>query len=152
MTEQPRDWDKELSDIDRAIAKQPVPAPVSTPGAPTVPAFRRRFVALTWFWTTLAIILAVALVIWPYEKLCGIQLVFYLFAAALAILMGFLGALASWSYRRALAHVLSLVVIAWSAVMVAREVLPRTGYARETLSWTCPEEPAGAPTPPPPGD
>jgi FtsH-binding integral membrane protein len=150
MTEQPRDWDKELADIDRAIAKQPAaPAPPAAGGPPLTPT-RRRFVALTWFWTGLALVLALGLAIWPYDKLCGIRLVFFLFAAGLALLMGLLGALASWSYRRGLAHVLSLLVLAWAAVVIAREVLPRTGYAKEELSWTCPEEPpAGAPAPEP---
>lgn len=152
MTEEPRNWDKELADIDRAIARQPAPAPAPPAGGtPTTPT-RRRFVALTWFWTALAIVLALGLAIWPYDKLCGIRLAFYLFAGGLAVLMGVLGTLASWSYRRALAHVLSLAVIAWAAVLIAREVLPRVGYAREQLSWTCPEEPpVAAPSPEPTG-
>jgi hypothetical protein len=152
MTEKPRDWDKELADIDR-VARQPAPTPESElpPGGPGVehpvrPA-RRRFVALTWFWTGLAIVLALGLAIWPYDKLCGIRLIFYLFAAGLALLMGVLGGLASWSHRRGLAQLLSLGVIAWAAVVVAREILPRVGYAKQELSWTCPEEPpAGPPT------
>ena len=156
MTEKPRDWDKELADIDRAMARQPAPTPDpgSPPGRvagePSLTPARRRFVALTWFWTGLAIVLALGLAIWPYDKLCGIRIIFYLFAAGLALLMGVLGSLASWSYRRGLAHLLSLAVIAWAAVVVAREVLPRVGYAKQELSWTCPEEPAGgAPTTPP---
>ncbi|MGH7510611.1 MAG: hypothetical protein ACREMZ_14225, partial [Gemmatimonadales bacterium] len=128
----------------------PPPTPAA-PGAPAAPP-RRRFVALTWFWTGLALVLALGLAFWPYEKLCGLQLIFYLFAGGLALLMGVLGALASWSYRRGLAHVLSLAVIVWTGVMLAREVLPRTGYARQQLSWTCPEEPpAAAPAAPAPG-
>lgn len=153
MTEKPRDWDKELADVDRAMAKQPAPSPEPglpsgpVPGEPPVAAARRRFIALTWFWTGLAIALALGLAIWPYDKFCGIRLIFYLFAAGLALLMGVLGSLASWSHRRGLAHVLSLMVIAWAAVVVARELLPRIGYAKQELSWTCPEEPpGGAPT------
>jgi hypothetical protein len=149
MTEKPRDWDKELADIDRAMAKQP--ASSADPGLPSGPvpgerpiaATRRRFVALTWFWTGLALALALGLAIWPYDKLCGIRLIFYLFAGGLALLMGVLGSLASWSHRRGLAHLLSLAVIAWAAVVVAREVLPRVGYAEQELAWTCPEEPPG---------
>jgi hypothetical protein len=153
MTEEPRNWDKELGDIDRAIGRQPVQPPAPVPGAKPLTPTRRRFVALTWFWTALAIVLAVGLAIWPYDKLCGIRLIFFLFAASLALLMGVLGALASWSYRRGLAFVLSLAVIAWTAVVVAREVLPRVGYAREELSWTCPEEPpTAAPAPAPTGN
>jgi hypothetical protein len=153
MTEQPRNWDKELADIDKVIAKQPAPAPAPAPGAgagkPSTPA-RRRFVALAWFWTGLAIILAVALPLWPNDKSCGLRLVFYLGAAGIGMLMGVLGALASWSYRRGLAFVLSLVAILWAGVMATREILPRVGYAKQELHWTCPEEPpATAPAPAP---
>ncbi len=153
MTEEPRNWDKELADIDKAIAKQPAaaPAPVGTAGRPVVLP-QRRFVALTWFWTALAVILAVALPLWPNDKSCGLRLVFYLGAAVIALLMGVLGAAASWSYRRGLAHLLSLLAIVWAGVMAAREILPRVGYARQELRWTCPEPPpAAAPAPAPTG-
>jgi hypothetical protein len=149
MTEQPRNWDKELADIDKVIARQPAPAPAPAAGKPPSQA-QRRFVALTWFWTGLAIILAVALPLWPNDKSCGLRLVFYLGAAGIALLMGVLGALASWSYRRGLAFVLSLVATMWAGVMATREILPRVGYARHELHWTCPEEPpAAAPAPAP---
>ena len=145
MAEQPRDWDKELANIDRAIARQPAPAPVApAPVAHPVP--RRRFIALAWFWTVLAIVLGIALVLWPYDKNCGIRLVFFLGAALLAIIMALLGAFASWAHRQGVAMVLSLLVIVWAGVMAAREILPRTGYARESRGWTCPA-PAPAPAP-----
>ena len=145
MTEQPRNWDKELSDIDKVIARQPAPASAPAPGAGKAPSpAQRRFVALTWFWTGLAIILAVALPLWPNDKSCGLRLVFYLGAAVIALLMGVLGALASWSHRRGLALLLSLVATLWAGVMAAREILPRVGYAKQELHWTCPEEPPAA--------
>jgi hypothetical protein len=158
MNEEPRNWDKELADIDKAIARQPAPAAASSPatgGAAGKPAVvpQRRFVALTWFWTTLALVLAVALPLWPNDKSCGLRLVFYLGAAGIALLMGVLGALSSWSYRRGLAHLLSLLAIVWAGVMAAREILPRAGYARQELHWSCPDVPpadAAAPAPPAP--
>ena len=135
MTEQPRDWDKELADIDRAITKQPQSG---TPaGSPT----QRRFVALTWFWTGLAIVLAVALAVWPYDKNCGLRIIFFLGAGGIALLAGILGALASWAHHRGLAHFLSLLVIVWAGVMVVREILPRVGYTKESRDWTCPPPP-----------
>lgn len=146
MNEEPRNWDKELADIDKAMARQPAPPP--TPGGagrPTTPS-QRRFVALTWFWTGLALILALALPLWPNDKSCGIRLVFFLGAAGIALLMGVLGALSSWSYRRGLAHLLSLLAIVWAGIMAAREILPRAGYTKQELHWTCPEEPP-APAP-----
>jgi len=162
MSDQPRDWDRELADIDRAIAKQnapgaPAPAPPSTaPGArrpassPGSAPVRRRSVALTWFWVALAVALGVALAIWPYQRACGLQLFFYLGAVGVTALAALLGALASWSHRRAVAHVLSLLVMTWAAVAAAREVLPRTGYAAAARTWMCaatPAAPAGPTAP-----
>lgn len=146
MTEQPRNWDKELADIDKVIARQPAPAsgPPAGAGKPATPP-RRRFVAQTWFWTGLAIVLAIALPLWPNDKSCGLPLIFYLGAAGIALLMGVLGALASWAHQRGLAFVLSLAAILWAGILATREILPRVGYARQELHWTCPEPPAAAP-------
>jgi hypothetical protein len=149
VTEQPRDWERELADIDRAIAKQgsaPVPAPVpgarpAAPAAASVP-IRRRSVALTWFWALLAVALAVALLVWPYQRACGLQLIFYLGAAGVTAVIAVLGAVASWSHRRGLAHVVSLTVLLVAGFVALRDVLPRVGYARTSLTWMCPTEPA----------
>lgn len=153
MSEQPRDWDRELAKIDRVIAQQgnaaptgsPAPLPggrVPAPGAP----IRRRSVALTWFWVGLALALAVALLIWPYQRGCGLQLMFFLGAAGVTGVIAVLGALASWSHRRGFAHVVSLLVLLWAGAAVVREVLPRVGYARTNLTWMCASVPA-APAP-----
>ena len=98
MNEEPRNWDKELADIDKAIARQPAPPPAAAETVGTRTAHpSRRFVALTWFWTALALMLAIALPLWPNDKSCGLRLVFYLGAAGIALLMGVLGAMSSWS-------------------------------------------------------
>ena len=161
MSEQPRNWERELADIDRVIAQQQGNAPAggSAPvgGSPPVPAAprptvpagiappRRRSVALTWFWVALAVGLAAALVIWPYQRSCGLELFFYLGAAGITALVAVLGALASWSHRRPFAHVLALLVMAWAATVAVREVLPRVGYARTARTWMC--EATGTTTP-----
>jgi hypothetical protein len=147
VTEQPRDWDRELADIDRVIAKQgSAPAPVgpATPRAPAPTAVppRRRSVALTWFWVLLALAMGVALLLWPYQYACGLQLFFFLGAAGVTAVIAVLAAVASWSHHRALAHVLSLLVLLWAGFVAAREVLPRVGYARTSLTWTCSAPPA----------
>jgi hypothetical protein len=154
----PRDWDKELAEIDKVIergsgappqpraSEQPgVARPAAIPG-PTARASRRS-VALTWLWTSLALALALALLVWPYDKGCGIRLVFFLGAAGMTGLAGLIGAVSAWAHRRALAHVISLLVIGWAAVMAGREVLPRTGYAKQTATWTCPSQIPGEPAP-----
>lgn len=162
MSDQPRNWDKELADIDRVVANQGTgpSVPVGQPGTARAPAggtpetgpVRRRSVALTWFWVIMALALAAALPLWPYEKACGLRLMFFLGATAMAAVVGVLGATSSWANRRGLAQVLSLLVIAWAGVIAAREVLPRIGYAREAADWVCPADlppPAPAPTPQP---
>jgi hypothetical protein len=150
MTEPPRNWDKELADIDRVIEKGPPPAgtPARLP-APGSPAVVKGSVAMTWFWVVLALLLAVALPIWPYGNACGLQFFFYLGAATLALLAGVAGALSSWAARRGLAHLLSLCVVVWAGAMVAREVLPRAGYAAQSKTWLCPATPEPAPRPTP---
>jgi hypothetical protein len=160
MTERPRDWDKELSDIDRVIEKRGPTAPQGAPPAlppagttspaprapaPAEAALARGSVAMTWFWMALAVLLAAALPLWPYGKGCGLQLFFYLGAAGLALLAGAAGAINSWRSRRGLAHVISLLVVVFAGVMAAREVLPRIGYAAEAETWLCPSVPEPAP-------
>jgi VIT1/CCC1 family predicted Fe2+/Mn2+ transporter len=162
MTERPRDWDKELADIDRVIEKQGATAPPGAPPAlpsggttsptprapaPAEPVVARGSVALTWFWMALAVLLAAALPLWPYGKGCGLQLFFYLGAAALALLAGATGAINSWRSRRGPAHVISLLVVVFAGVMAAREVLPRIGYAVQSETWFCPSVPEPAPPP-----
>ena len=148
MSEQPRNWDRELADIDKVIAKGSVPAagvPAPAGRGPGVPAgapVPRRSVALTWFWVLLAVALAAALPLWPYQRSCGLQLMFFMGATGVTALIGLLGALASWASRRGFAHVLSLAVILWSAVIGLREVLPRVGYAKAVRTWTCEAAPA----------
>jgi hypothetical protein len=146
MTEQPRDWDKELADIDRAIAKQqPAGGPVPA-GTPRVT--QRRFVALAWFWALLSVLLAVALVVWPFDNTCGVRLIFFLGACLLTLLAGVLGAFTSWAHRQGPAFLLSLLAFLFAGIMAAQEILPRVGYAKEARSWTCPPPPP-EPTPAP---
>ena len=156
MTDQQRNWDKELADIDRVMQRQgpgtgaepgalPAtrPAPAVPPGA--APA-RRGSVAITWLWVLLAVALAVALPLWPYQRTCGLQTVFFLGATGITAIVGGLAAASSWANRRGLAHLVSLLTIAWAAAVAASEILPRVGYAREARTWTCAASPGPTPT------
>ena len=157
MTDQPRNWDKELADVDRVIEQQgpqgappalppgSSPSPARIPVGTVAPGVAKGSVAKTWFWVGLAVLLAAALPLWPYGKSCGLQLFFYLGAATLALLAGATGAVHSWRTRRGLAHLVSLLVIVVAGVMGAREVLPRIGYAAEAATWLCPSTPEPAP-------
>lgn len=141
-----RDWDKELADIDKVIARTPatgpapVPAPVGKGGSPALAAPpRTRKAALgTWLQVLLGGVLAVAMTQWPYAHACGVKLFLYLGAAGVVVLAGLWGAGSSWRRRMGLAHTVALIVTLWGLVTVAREVLPRIGYAKQALEWTCP--------------
>ena len=140
MTEQPRDWDKELAAIDRVMAR----SPVSAPGAPPTESPRRsppasgRFGALgTWVRVLLGAALAIGITQWPYPTACGVNLMMYGTAIILVIIAGAWSGLSSWRRQLGLAHLISLAVLLWGLVLAAREVLPRTGYARESRSWVC---------------
>jgi hypothetical protein len=156
VTDQPRDWDKELAKIDQVLAKQSSSPPPVAPGRPSAPpaaplpaGARGRSVALTWFWVVLGLALAIALPIWPYERSCGLRLMFFLGAIAITTVAGVVAALASWAHRRGFAHVLSLLIVGWAGVLAAREILPRIGYAKQSSTWVCSAEPV-APQPPAP--
>ncbi|MGH7499194.1 MAG: hypothetical protein ACREL3_10125 [Gemmatimonadales bacterium] len=160
MSERPRDWDKELANIDKAIARSgsapPPPAPTGATGVPVSPPTRpvpsgssvsRGGILLTWFWVVLSVALAAALLLWPYDKGCGLHLSFFFGAVGTTAIFALLGAFSAWAHHRGMAHALSLIVLIWAGVAAAREVLPRTGYAKESLTWLCPAEPAGPAAP-----
>jgi hypothetical protein len=137
VTNQPRDWDREMAEIDKAIARTPGQAPVA-PGtqAPLAPGSRVAALA-TWFRVILGLLLAVGMTQWPYANACGLNLAVYLCAILAVIVAGLWSAVSSWHRRLGLAHVLSLAVLLWGLLLAARELLPRTGYAREVRTWTC---------------
>jgi hypothetical protein len=147
MTE--RNWDAELKKIDRAMegmsdeAMFPSRA-ARTPEARAVATEAQRttttlgvFVRLS-----LATLLGVAIVFWPYAARCGIGLATYLAAVITLVGAGGWSAVWTWRHRAAKSHLLSLLLLAWGLVLGAIEVLPRTGYAVPTAShpatWTCP--------------
>lgn len=157
----PRDWDKELAEIDKIIAKAPaLPPPTPTAAPPAagrapaqsrraaeVPDFsetpRHRLVLTTWLRVLLALVVAGAMTQWPYAHGCGLQLVWYLGAAAGVILAGMWGTVISWKRRMPGAHVVSLLVTLWGAYLAGKVVLDRTSYAKVQRTWSCPAAPAG---------
>lgn len=73
--------------------------------------------------------LFVALALWPYERECGLSLFEYLGVEVVIVVGGFWVAFTTWRYRLPKMHTLSLVIIATSLVLIASDMLPRTGYA-----------------------
>ena len=81
MSDQPRDWDKELAAIDKAMARGPAPAagaPVATKGSAAPAAVPKRAAVATWLRVLLGLTLAGAMTQWPYAHQCGVELYFYL--------------------------------------------------------------------------
>lgn len=157
MTEQPRDWDKELAAIDRAMEREGtaspaprVPAPAPSPGRPPAAAPSRRSAAFAWLVVLLAVVLGAGLPLWPYATTCGLQLAFYLGAIVLTLVVGLWSAVIAWRARTGAAQGLGLLVVGWTLALAAAAVLPRIGYARESLPWLCPDAPPPAPTVPAP--
>jgi small-conductance mechanosensitive channel len=155
MSDQPRDWDRELADIDKAIAKMPTPpgppagvarsaaTPAASPATgPAGMAVRRRDRAATWLWIVLGLALGVALPLWPYAAACGTGLFGYLAVIAMLIISAVLALRTSWRARQGRANALAVVLLVWGLCLAAMAVLPRIGYARASATWMCH---AGAP-------
>lgn len=149
MTGPNRDWDKEMAEIDKIIAKQPVSAPgkpIPAGAGPAAPAGRAalpapvrsgRTVMTAWVRVALGVAVAVGVTQWPYAHTCGMLLYAYLAAAGGVVLAGLWGAVTSWHRRMGLAHIISLLVTIWGAALLAQTVLDRSNYARHPGVWVC---------------
>jgi len=140
--EQSRDWDRELAEVDRLLAKLPNADPTLGRGAPARPAAGGTAVAAgggfgTWVRVGLAVALAVGMTIWPYAHACGLQLGYYAAGIAMVVFAGIWGAIASWQRRIATAHLLSLAAVIWGLALAATVVVPRAGYAKTPATWFC---------------
>jgi len=151
----PRDWDKELADIDKLIASgagsapAPVPAPATGRGsAPAAPGGAsgaappgRRALLVTWLWFLLAVLLGAGLTQWPYAKDCGLHLYAYLGSVGAFGFASLWSTAWSWRTRKATVHFLSIGLLFWGTFLAAREILPRIGYAKQSAPWQCPSSP-----------
>ncbi len=149
MSDQPRDWDKELAAIDKVISKGGV-APSSAPaprgggaGAPAPSggggggALTRRAALTTWVRALLGILVGAAVLQWPYLHRCGLGLVLYLGSAGMVAVAGAWTLVISWRRRQGWAHLVGLGVFLGGLALVATILLPRLGYAATTLPWLC---------------
>ena len=93
MSDQPRDWDRELAEIDKVIARSPVQPPAQSgepPGPPvrgggTAATGGRLATLTTWVRTVLGLALAVGMTQWPYPNACGLNLAIYLGAISTVV-------------------------------------------------------------------
>lgn len=154
-----RDWDREMREVDKLLAKLPDADPSLGRGVPTVPVSPRpaagaapvgagalhqtepargRAWLTTWIRVGLGLALGVGMLAWPYTHSCGLKLVFYLVGAATVTIAGVWSALSSWRRRLGWAHVLSIVLVVWGLALAGRQVLPRV-YGQQPLPFFCPE-------------
>ncbi|HLG06734.1 MAG TPA: hypothetical protein VI383_11365, partial [Gemmatimonadales bacterium] len=73
---------------------------------------------------------------WPYAS-CGLMLYLYLGATAAVVLAGLWGMIASWKRRMPLAHVISIGIALWGALLAGRVIVDRSDYARVPKTWGC---------------
>jgi len=151
-----RDWDREMREVDRLLAKLPEADPALGRGVPTVPVSPRPGVAgvgpsgtlhagpargrawiTTWMRVCLGLALGVGMLVWPYTHACGLKLVFYLVGATAVTVAGVWSALTSWKRRLGIAHTLSIILIIWGLGLAGRQLLPRL-YGKTPIPFFCP--------------
>jgi hypothetical protein len=144
-----RNWDKELAEIDKLMTSAPArppalpgggAAPAQRPAAapaPSRPAVGGPTLLGTWVRILLALVLAGAMTQWPYQRACGVSLMFYLGATGVTIVAGLWAAGATWKRRMGVLHGLALLTTLWGIGLAAAVVLPRTGYAKQAATWWC---------------
>ena len=157
-----RDWDKELAKVDKQLASLsdeqllgPAPtAPAAKGGKdvaraqtrpstvePSAPAAKGTSAFGVYARLTLAVLVAGAMMIWPYPSKCGLGLVGYLAAVGVVVAGGLWSSVWTWRHRAAKSHTVSLLVLTCGLVLGAIEILPRTGYAKpdanHPATWVC---------------
>jgi len=141
MSDQPRDWDKEMAAIDKVIAKGGAAPVAGGGGAVAAPgggrALTRRAALTTWIRAALGIAVGVAVLQWPYAHRCGLGLVLYLGSAGMVAVAGAWTMVVSWQRRQGWAHLVGLGVFLGGLALVATILLPRLGYAPQLLPWLC---------------
>ncbi|HMH84689.1 MAG TPA: hypothetical protein VK529_01995 [Gemmatimonadaceae bacterium] len=84
-----------------------------------------------------------ALIIWPYERACGVGFFEYLGVEVVIVVGGLWVAFTTWRYRLPKMHTLSLLIILTGLVLIATELLPRIGYAavdpKHPPHFSCPD-------------
>ena len=142
------DWDRELARIDKQLESVADDELIRPPAGATpvqqqaIVVERERtstFGALARL--SLAVLVGVAILFWPYTARCGAGLAAYLGAVGVVVLAGAWSAVWTWRHRTARAHLLSLLIVVWGIVLGAMEILPRTGYAipsaAHPAAWSC---------------
>ena len=144
-----KNWEAELKKIDKQLETVSDEALLPAKNKPTAAAREQATVVQRETSTlgvmarlVLSVVLAVAMLFWPYDTRCGPGLLGYLGATALVASAGVWTAAWTWRHRSVRGHVVSLVLMLWGVALAAAEVLPRIGYAAPTAerpaTWMCP--------------
>ena len=137
------DWKSKLREIEREYdGLPPEPSPSAQRAKKMAEQAAKDRVSRRWVLVRVVLVLALsaAIVFWPYESRCGLDLAGYLAAIATVALGGIWIAVLSWRHRMPVTHSLSMLVVLWGLAIVARETLPRVGYARPDAArsaWRC---------------
>ena len=139
-----RDWDKELARIDKQLESvsdaQLFPEKKGAAPAQQAQVVADRATTKSWpaiLRLGISVALGVGILFWPYATRCGFGLAGYLLAVSAVAASGVWSAVWTWRHRTGKAHALSILVIAWGLLLGAQEVLPRIGYAKQILPWSC---------------
>ena len=139
-----KDWDKELAKIDKQLESvsdaQLFPDKKGASPAQKAQMATDRASAASWpavLRLGLSVALGVGILFWPYANRCGLGLAGYLVAVAAVAGSAVWSAVWTWRHRAGRAHALSILLLVWGLVLGATEVLPRIGYAKQTLPWSC---------------
>ena len=153
-----RDWDREMREVDKLLAKLPEADPTLGRGVPTVPVSRPavggaaasggfqptgpargRAWLTTWLRVGLGVALGVGMVFWPYAHACGWALIGYFLGPIAVTVAGVWSGLTSWKRRLGIAHTLSIILILWGLALAGRQLLPRV-YGTTPDPFFCPKK------------
>ena len=139
-----KDWEKLMAKVDKQIESvsdaQMFPGKKDAPPAQKAAVAAERASTTSWpaiLRLALSTVLGVGVAFWPYENRCGVGLGGYLAVVSVVVASGVWSAVWTWRHRTGRAHALSLLLIIWGLVLASAEVLPRTGYAKQHLPWSC---------------
>jgi len=153
-----RDWDREMREVDKLLAKLPDAEPTLGRGVPTVPVSPRpsaggvassggfqpgpargRAWLTTWLRVGLGLGLGIGMLVWPYSHACGLKLVFLSYwrddcdhcrRLERADVIGEGG----WASRTRS----PIILIIWGLGLAGRQLLPRL-YGKTPVPFFCPE-------------
>jgi len=150
-----KDWDREMAKINRQLESvsdsQLFPLDNKSTASPSKKAqvVADREATSSWpaiLRLVLSVALGIGILFWPYANRCGFGLTGYLIAVSAVAISGVWSAVWTWRHRTGRAHALSVLLIVWGLILGAGEVLPRIGYAKQILTWSCTQRLPSGPT------